>query len=25
VVNISPLQTIVEGMRVKPMLQSGNI
>ena len=24
VVNISPLQTIVEGMRVKPMLQSGN-
>ena len=24
VVNISPLQTIVEGMRVKPMLRSGN-
>jgi RND family efflux transporter MFP subunit len=24
VVNISPLQTIVEGMRVKPILQSGN-
>jgi RND family efflux transporter MFP subunit len=24
VVNISPLQTIIEGMRVKPILQSGN-
>ena len=24
IVNISPLQTIVEGMRVKPMLRSGN-